>query len=209
MFSIDQVKSYFSKLQRCCVEAEATDANGREIPLADAFSAIVARLREVHAGGNKVMFIGNGGSAGIASHMAIDHSKNGNIRSMALNDAAAITCLSNDYAYDEVFAKQIAFHARPGDALVAISSSGKSANILKAVDEARKMGCFCITYSGFSAENPLRRKGDFNLFVDAQEYGFVEVGHLALCHAILDFHCGIGVGDKRHAEQNEAAPVAA
>jgi D-sedoheptulose 7-phosphate isomerase len=195
MFSVDQIKSYFTQLQRCCLEAEATDINGAEMPLADAFAIVVKHLRRAHEAGNKVMFIGNGGSAGIASHMAIDHCKNGNIRGVAFNDAAALTCLSNDYSYEDAFARQIGFHGRSGDVLVAISSSGKSANILKAVEQARAIGCVCITYSGFDAQNPLRRKGDVNLFVDAREYGFVEVAHLALCHAILDFHCGIGLAE--------------
>ena len=73
------------------------------------------------------MFVGNGGSAGIASHLAIDFSKNGGLRSLAFNDASALTCLGNDLGYENVFAKQIDFHARAGDLLIAISSSGRSA----------------------------------------------------------------------------------
>lgn len=198
----DAIKSYFSYLSGCCVNTVATDVHHQEIPLADAFSAIVDALRQAHRKGNKVMFIGNGGSASIASHMAIDHSKNGRIRAMAFNDAAALTCLANDYSYAEVFAKQIEFHGKSGDVLIAISSSGKSANILNAVDTAKKQGIFCITFSGFHVLNPLRTKGDYNLFVDAEEYGFVEVTHLALCHAILDFHCGVV------AKKQESAHVA-
>src|SRR5262245_13118871 len=99
MISVERVTGYFAQLERCCLEAEVTNASGAEIPLNDAFFSIVQHLRDAHEAGNKVMFIGNGGSAGIASHMAIDHCKNGNIRSVAFNDAAAITCLSNDYSY--------------------------------------------------------------------------------------------------------------
>jgi D-sedoheptulose 7-phosphate isomerase len=138
------------------------------------------------------MFIGNGGSAAIASHMAIDYSKNGGIRSLAFNDGAALTCLSNDFGYEHVFSKQIELHARPGDLLIAISSSGKSLNILNAVDMAHEKGCFVVTLSGFSPDNPLRNFGDYNLFVDAKEYGFVEITHLSLCHAILDLAMGWG-----------------
>lgn len=189
----DYIKSYFSQLMHCCVDASVTNASRQEVPMADAFAAIIKQMRLSHQQGNKIMIVGNGGSAGIASHMAIDHSKNGQLRAMAFNDPSALTCIANDYSYAEVFSKQIEFHARPGDVLIAISSSGKSQNILNAVDTAKKMGVFAITYSGFNAENPLRTKGDFNFFVEAKEYGFVEVAHLALIHAILDAHCGIQV----------------
>ena len=138
------------------------------------------------------MFIGNGGSSGIASHLAIDFTKNGKLRSMAFNDAAALTCLGNDLGYEDVFAKQLEFHAWPGDLLIAISSSGRSPNILKAVSMARACNCQIVTYSGFSEDNDLRKTGDINFYVDSREYGFVEVSHVALCHAILDIDMGWG-----------------
>ena len=141
---------------------------------------------ETHDAGNKIMFVGNGGSAGIASHLAIDYSKNGGMRSLAFNDASALTCLGNDLGYENVFAKQLDFHARAGDLLIAISSSGRSPNVLAAVKMARTRDCRVVTYSGFTEDNDLRRTGDVNFFVRSREYGFVEVSHLALCHAVLD-----------------------
>ena len=87
------------------------------------------------------MFIGNGGSAGIASHLAIDFSKNGGLRALAFNDPSALTCLGNDLGYENVFAKQIELHGRAGDLLIAISSSGRSPNILNAVEAARCRDC--------------------------------------------------------------------
>jgi D-sedoheptulose 7-phosphate isomerase len=143
--------------------------------------------RQAHDQGNKLIFVGNGGSAAIASHMATDYSKNGNLRALSMSDGSMLTCLGNDYGYEQVFAKQVEFHARAGDLLVAISSSGKSANILNAVAAARKSGCTILTLSGFEPGNPLRSQGDLNLFLRARSYGFVEIGHLTLCHAVLDF----------------------
>jgi D-sedoheptulose 7-phosphate isomerase len=151
--------------------------------------------RETHRAGNKIMFVGNGGSAGIASHLAIDYSKNGCLRAMAFNDAAALTCLSNDLGYDKVFSEQIALHARPGDLLVAISSSGASGNILNAVRAARAAGAAVVTLSGFTPDNPLRQAGDINFYVRSDAYGFVEVAHLALCHAVLDIELGWQAAD--------------
>ena len=115
---------------------------------------------EAHDAGNKIIFIGNGGSAGIASHLAIDFSKNGGLRALAFNDPSALTCLGNDLGYENVFAKQLEFHARPGDLLIAISSSGTSPNILGAVKAARARDCKVVTFSGFTEDNDLRRTGD-------------------------------------------------
>ena len=118
--------------------------------------------------------------------------KNGGIRSLAFNDGAALTCLGNDLGYENVFAKQIDLHAQLGDMLIAISSSGQSANILKAVEAASERGCYVVTLSGFKPTNALRRAGDINLYVESGEYGFVEITHLALIHCILDLEMGWG-----------------
>src|SRR5580704_18103930 len=71
--------------------------------------------------------------------------------------------------------------------LVAISSSGQSANILAAVAAARKLGCTVLTLSGFKPDNALRKIGDMNLYLDSTAYGYVEIGHLALFDAILHY----------------------
>lgn len=187
-----RIVQYFNTLAAVTQQAEITDGNGKRIARADAYALATREVRAVHNAGNKLMFIGNGGSAGIASHMAIDYSKNGGIRSLAFNDGAALTCLGNDLGYENVFAKQIELHARAGDVLVAISSSGQSMNILKAADAARERGCKVYTFSGFKADNPLRNYGDLNFYVGSSEYGFVEISHLALIHSILDLEMGWG-----------------
>lgn len=180
---------YFETLHRVMVEAECT--RGLEpISLDVAFEAMVAMCHQAHDQGNKLMFIGNGGSMGIATHMATDFSKNGKMRATALGDGAVLTCLGNDLGYENVFAKQIEWHGRAGDVLIAISSSGKSPNILNAVAVARAAGVEIVSFSGFTEENPLRQAGDLNFYVRSMEYGFVEVAHQALIHAILDLDMG-------------------
>lgn len=183
---------YFSTLEDLLRNSAATDRAQSKIPLAEGCEWVRRAAHESHDAGNKIMFVGNGGSAGIASHLAIDFSKNGGLRAMAFNDPSALTCLGNDLGYDNVFAKQIDFHGRAGDLLVAISSSGRSANILNAVKMARARDCKVVTFSGFTEENDLRKIGDINFFVNSKEYGFVEVSHLALCHAVLDIDMGWG-----------------
>jgi D-sedoheptulose 7-phosphate isomerase len=188
----ERVDRYFHTLAQLLRESKVTDSAGQSMPLAQGFDKVRDAAHTAHDAGNKLIYIGNGGSAAIASHLAIDYSKNGGIRSLAFNDSSALTCLGNDLGYENVFAKQIDFHARPGDLLIAISSSGKSPNILAGVAAARARNCGIVTLSGFSEENALRRTGDVNFYVQSSAYGFVEIAHLSLCHAILDIDMGWG-----------------
>ncbi|MDB5599500.1 MAG: sugar isomerase [Xanthobacteraceae bacterium] len=185
------LNGYFQTQADLLCRAEVTSESGEPRDAAQAVEWAVQKARATHDAGNKLIFVGNGGSAAIASHMATDYSKNGNVRSMALNDASMLTCLGNDLGYDRVFAKQLELHARAGDLVFAISSSGKSANILNAVAAARAAGCAVITLSGFTPDNPLRRLGELNFYLASDRYGFVEIGHLTICHAILDLICGL------------------
>lgn len=136
--------------------------------------------------GKQVIFIGNGGSAAISSHMAIDFWKNGGIRAISFNDGAQLTCISNDYGYRHVFEKPIEMFASSGDVLVAISSSGKSENILFGVRAARLKECKVITLSGFDEDNPLSSLGECNFYVPSKLYGYVEVIHHSICHCLID-----------------------
>jgi D-sedoheptulose 7-phosphate isomerase len=196
-FRVDsrEICSYFTVLSEYLTETAVTSASGEALELAEAVNRIIAQARHTHAAGNKLIFVGNGGSAAIASHMATDYSKNGDIRSLALNDSSMLTCLGNDLGYERVFAKQIELHARPDDLVIAISSSGRSPNILAAVKAARAAKCEVVTFSGFAPDNPLRSLGDINFYIASDRYGFVEIGHLTICHAILDFICGLRVPD--------------
>src|ERR1700730_9915971 len=182
----ERLGPYFDTLFRVMRKAEFSAAGGNSITLDAAFEQVCDLCHGAHERGNKVMFIGNGGSMGIATHMAIDFSKNGGMRATAFGDGAALTCLGNDFGYESVFARQIEWHGRAGDVLIAISSSGTSSNILNGVRAARSQGAKVVTFSGFGEDNPLRSAGDVNFYVRATEYGFVEVAHQAILHAILD-----------------------
>ena len=187
----DDLKNYFLTLSDLLCRVEVTSGAGSPMEFADAATAVMACARATHANGNKLIFVGNGGSAAIASHMATDYSKNGGVRSLALNDASMLTCLGNDLGYERIFAKQLELHARAGDLVIVISSSGRSANILNAVEAAAAAGCTVMTLSGFTPDNPLRGRGEWNFYVASDRYGFVEIGHLTICHAVLDFLCGL------------------
>ena len=182
----NHIDSYFQDLYDAIEKVECTGPEGHALSRAQAYEHTLRVALEATARGSKLMFIGNGGSAGIAGHMAIDFSKNGGMPAMCFNDGVALTCLGNDYGYEEVFSGQLRFHARKGDVLFAISSSGSSPNILRAAGVAREIGCRLITISGFRADNPLRTLGEVNFHVGVCEYGLVEVAHTALLHAVVD-----------------------
>lgn len=188
-----RLNRYFDTLGQLASRTEASDRGGRPVSLGAAYDWAIAVARAAHEGGNRTFFIGNGGSAAIASHMAVDFSNAGKLRASALNDAAMLTCLGNDYGYDQVFARQIELQARAGDLLVAISSSGRSPNILNAVAAARARACHVLTLSGFAQDNPLRALGDINLHVPSNEYNFIEVTHMTLLAALVDLSVGWGL----------------
>lgn len=181
---------YIKNLSDLLNGVKVTDPKGFPLDLDTAVNRTIALIRDFSARGKKLMFIGNGGSAAIASHEAVDFSKNGKIRSMCFNEASLLTCLGNDYGYEFVFERALDIFADRGDVLIAISSSGRSPNILKAVAKARELECAVITFSGFSGENPLRRSGDFNYYVGSDKYGCVELLHQTLLHMILDIITG-------------------
>ncbi|MFQ5656167.1 MAG: SIS domain-containing protein [Candidatus Methylomirabilales bacterium] len=182
----EKILQYFDQLATLYSSIQVTDIQRRPSSLADGLLTAIDLIATQTSKQRKVMFIGNGGSAAIASHQAVDYWKTGNMRAVAFNDSSLLTCISNDFGYPQVFTKPVEMFADAGDVLVAISSSGRSENILSAVKAARGKGCHVITMSGFSPDSPLRSTGDLNFYVPSESYGHVEIMHLALCHCILD-----------------------
>ena len=148
--------------------------------------ALVAVFHSIREAGNNLYFIGNGGSAGIAIHMTADFFKNGQMRTVSMYNPATLTCLGNDFSYEYVFSKQLELLARPGDLLVAISSSGNSPNILRTIATAKEKGCKVITLTGFREDNKARQMGDFNIYVPIMEYGIVESVHNIILQQVVD-----------------------
>jgi len=180
------IRDYFETLKRLFDQTIATDIYGQTFSLDEAIDTAVLMIAEQATAGGKLLFIGNGASASIASHMAADFLKNAQIQALAFNDSALLTCMSNDYGYPHVFEKPILAFAEAADVLVAISSSGQSENILLAVSAAKQKGAKVITLSGFARNNPLRKCGDINFYVPSSQYGYVESLHHAVCHCLVD-----------------------
>jgi D-sedoheptulose 7-phosphate isomerase len=179
---------YHTALQRALEGLQVTNAAGVAVPAEDAFTTLCSWSCEVADAHATMHIVGNGASAAMASHMALDWSKNGRVRTTAHNDLAALTALGNDLGYDQVFARQLEWHARAGDLLVSISSSGNSANILRAIAAARAKQLRIVTLSGLKPDNKSRTLGDLNLYVAAWSYGIVECAHQTIMHAWLDCH---------------------
>lgn len=160
--------------------------NAKKVALEEGLRKAVEMISSAGHAGKTLYWIGNGGSASITSHMSVDFWKTAGIKALAFTDPSLLTCISNDCGYAQVFQKPIEMFIKPGDILLAISSSGKSENILNGVRAARKKGASVITLSGFDAKNPLSSMGDINFYVPSHHYGIVEVNHSLLCHCILD-----------------------
>lgn len=142
--------------------------------------------RTVSLKGGKIIFAGNGGSASIASHAATDFTKQSKIRAVCFNDHNLITAFANDYGQQQWIAKCIEAYADQKDALVLISSSGRSENIINAARLALEKGLPVVTFTGFDSANTLRGLGDQNFWVDSQNYNVSEAVHSMLIFCVAD-----------------------
>jgi D-sedoheptulose 7-phosphate isomerase len=183
--------AYQDRLATTLSGLEITDRSGSAVPHDDGFLRWVRLTHEVHEARRSLYFVGNGGSAMIASHMAIDASKNGGLRALAFNDPAFLTAISNDVSFDEVFAMPLAKFGQAGDLLMTISSSGNSPNIVRALETGRQAGMHLVTLSGKSPQNRSRSMGDLNFYVPADRYGWVECAHQVVIHYWFDQYLNV------------------
>ena len=171
-----------------CLEQTQCCMAGGAVPLERGLDALAALWLGQRRAEGAVYWAGNGGSAAIATHLSQDLLNKAGVRSVTFNDPALVTCMANDYGYAEVFARPLAALARPGEALMAISSSGDSENIVAAATKALDMGLELVTFSAFAAGNRLRElPAALSFHVPTHRYGQAELGHAALLHAALDW----------------------
>jgi D-sedoheptulose 7-phosphate isomerase len=158
---------------------------------------IDSRLAEIEAAGsliwdalksgNKILLCGNGGSAADAQHIAAELVGRYELERRAFpaisltTDTSALTAVSNDYGYEEVFARQVEALAVAGDVLIAISTSGKSPSVIKAADQARALGCTTIALTGCSGE-PLTAHCDLAVVVPSDRTSRVQEAHITIGH---------------------------
>jgi D-sedoheptulose 7-phosphate isomerase len=150
----------------------------------------IAWFEETRAAGRRIFVCGNGGSASTASHLACDVVKGASyqhalrFRIMALTDSLpTITAYANDVSYDAVFVEQLRNFAEPGDLVMAISGSGNSPNVLRAVEYANSIGCRTIGLTGRDG-GQLGPISQLNIHVPVPHMGRIEDGHMIVCHMI-------------------------
>lgn len=145
---------------------------------------------KVKADGNQLFFAGNGASAAIASHAAVDFTKQGKIVASTFNDADLITCFANDFGYENWIAQSLAHYAKPGDSVILISCSGKSPNVVNASKYAKEAGINVISFTGFDENNPLKNQSDISFWVDSKAYNIIEGIHMIWMTTVVDMLVG-------------------
>ncbi len=143
-------------------------------------------LKNTKINDKNIFIIGNGGSAAIADHMAIDFTKNAGLRAFSLTGSPTITTFANDFGYENMFQKALEHYCEKGDVIIAISGTGTSKNILKACEYANNNNMEIISFSGFEKDNLLSKKGDVNFWVDSKAFGYLEIIHNLLIHYLCD-----------------------
>lgn len=178
--AIDTYLHHYIQAQQQTLEA---------IPL-EQVAALIGLLTKAWQEDRGIFVCGNGGSAANASHFVTDLGKGASdklhkpFRCMSLNDNSPwLTALGNDYSYDDVYARQLANFARPGDILLVMSVSGNSPNLLQAVAWARRRGMYTVALLG-GYRGQLADLVDMAVVVDDRHFGRVEDAHMGICHMV-------------------------
>lgn len=174
------LKEYYERYQ---ISLFQTDVTNELIEL----KKICLRIQST---GNKFIMSGNGASATIASHVATDMTKQAKVKSMCLTDPSLITAYGNDYGYENWVAESISSYYNSGDAVLLISSSGTSKNIVNAAQRAKNLGLTVVTFSGFENTNPLRELGDLNFWLSSRAYNVIENTHAIWLTTVVDMIVG-------------------
>jgi D-sedoheptulose 7-phosphate isomerase len=156
----------------------------------DQVEALITKLRNCLNDDSQIFVIGNGGSAANASHFVTDLGKGASdavgrrFRCMSLNDNVAwMTALGNDYAYEDVFQQQIINFAKPNDLLIALSVSGNSPNVVKAISWAKENGVRTVALAG-GGRGKITEIAEESIIVDSKHYGHVEDAQMTICHIL-------------------------
>ena len=147
---------------------------------------IANKILSDHKLGSTTFVVGNGGSASIASHVAVDFLKALSLRAMTFNESSLITCYSNDYGYENWVKEALKSFCSKNDNVILISSSGESPNIVNAAKYLNKNKITLITFSGFKKNNTLSNLGDFNIWVNSSNYNYVEIIHNKFLLILVD-----------------------
>lgn len=177
------IKSYFSDHMDVLQKTERSASHD--------IIAVSKKIAEVIDQGGTIFWCGNGGSAADSQHLAaefVGKFKNDRrpLRSIALStDSSILTCISNDYSFQDVFARQISALGRPNDLLVGISTSGKSANVINAIEAANDCGLHTIGLTGGDG-GTLKQSADHSIIVPSTSTARIQEMHILIGHIICD-----------------------
>jgi len=168
-------RDYFNKINELLLKDEKNLKN---------LEILCKELLKIKKNKKKVIVIGNGGSAAIASHFALDLTNVAKIKCINFSDISLATCLSNDFGYENFYLKAIDMYGDKGDMLIAISSSGMTKNIINAIKNGKLKKI--VTFTGFSKTNNVKKTGDINFHVQSSSYNIIENIHQILLLSIVD-----------------------
>jgi D-sedoheptulose 7-phosphate isomerase len=156
----------------------------------EAVAQIIEKLRQALREDRQIFVFGNGGSAANASHFVTDLGKGAadkigrRFRCLSLNDNVSwMTALGNDYAYEDIFVRQLMNYAKAGDIVLTMSVSGNSPNVVKALEWSKKNGLWTIGMVG-GKRGRVAESADQVIVIDSLHYGRVEDAHMGICHML-------------------------
>ncbi|MDY0152881.1 MAG: SIS domain-containing protein [Candidatus Cloacimonas sp.] len=150
---------------------------------------IAHQIASVYSHKNKLIVFGNGGSMCDAMHFAEEltgrfHKDRAALPAIAISDVGHLSCVANDYGYDSVFSRAVEAYAQPGDILVGISTSGNSANVIKALEAGQARDCFTCALLGKDG-GLLKDKCDFQIFVPSNDTARIQEIHGIIIHILI------------------------
>ena len=179
---MDFFRNYMNKMLDLSVKLNEED-----------FTKALYLLNKAKDRNSKVIIAGNGGSAAISSHLAVDFTKACGLRAINFNEADLITCFANDFGYENWVVEALKAYADNNDLVILLSSSGTSPNIVNAGQYCKTHGIDLITLSGFNEDNPLSKLGNINVWVASEYYNFIEMIHHVWLVALVD---KLAIGDE-------------
>lgn len=177
---------YILDLQQVLHSVMYTNRDGSPLSTSQGFDCFVRYGTELRQNKKTLFCVGNGASASMCSHFAADIMKNAHIRTSVFTDLALLTAIGNDLSFEDIYAHPLSLGAQAGDCLLAISSSGASPNIIKALRSATDLGIHTISLTGMHKDNLARRMADLNIYFPANTYSMAETTHATLLHYWTD-----------------------
>jgi len=187
----DQVPPDLSKrVQITLLESARLKLKMAEV-LADQIAALAERVIATYKNGGRILVFGNGGSAADATHLAselvgrYDRDRKALAALALTTDTPTLTSISNDFGYEQVFARQIEAHAKPNDLVIGVTTSGKSKNVIAGIEAARKIPCHTIVLAGKDG-GPIAALADMTLIVPSQTTARIQEGHAVIIHILCE-----------------------